>query len=172
MWFLEEPLHCVPWEPSLGLSRTEPARKQNTASRCPIDSSGVTGMDRLLWGHSVILQEAESAPLNPVGTQSKHGQPWVRAWELHSPVPCEAHLLYRLHGPAFLPPALRIRITCYYMSLLLDAFQREAVPLCNESCAPLVTLWGQEKRQCQRKGNGDCDMGCDEGYDGLRLKLS
>lgn len=58
------------------------------------------------------------------------------------------------------------------MSLPLDAFQRETVPLCNESCAPLATLWGQENRQSQGEGSGDYDLGCDEGSDGLRLKSS
>ena len=95
--------------------------------------------------------------------------PWVRGMchsqgqkaggEICSPAPCEAHLLYEPHGPTSLPQALHIRITCYYMSLLLDAFQGETVPLCNESGAPQTTLQGLERSRSQSQGEGDRD--CD-----------
>lgn len=58
------------------------------------------------------------------------------------------------------------------MSLPLDAFQRETVPLCNESRAPLAMLWGQKNRQSLGEGSGDWGLGCDKGCDGLRLKVS
>lgn len=84
----------------------------------------------------------------------------------------------RLQGPASLPQALHIKITCYYMSLLLDAFQRETVPLCKESCAPQASLQSPEQRQrpaeavtectkggCVRSWDRDSDRGCDRGCD-------
>lgn len=83
------------------------------------------------------------------------------------------------HGTASLSQALHIRITCYYMSLPLGAFQRETVPLCNESCAPRATLQNPEQRQWQREAMTDtvtestkegcdrvCKRDCDGGYDG------
>lgn len=136
---------------------------------------------RLKWGqgagesYGVILASSRKHSLPPEPSPCEHRVSTASlgaSLELYSTAPREVHLLYGLHGPASLPPALHIRITCYYMSLPLDAFQRETVPLCNESCAPLATLRGQRNRQSQGEGSGECGLCCDEGCDGLRLKLS
>lgn len=70
------------------------------------------------------------------------------------------------------PTSPHIQITCYYMSRPLDAFQRETVPLCNESCAPQAILQSPEQRQRQREGERGvigavtgCERGCDSSYD-------
>lgn len=103
----------------------------------------------MLWSHSRYSRKQNLDPWALWVHRLSRSQPRVLVRELYSPAPWEAHLLYRLHSPASLPQALHIRITCYYMSLPLDAFQRETVPLCNESCAPQATLWGRENWQSQ-----------------------
>jgi hypothetical protein len=48
-----------------------------------------------------------------------------QVWEFCSPAPCE-HIFCTGLGLASLSQALHIRITCYYVSLPLDAFQRDS----------------------------------------------
>lgn len=141
--------------PVLSSAVSEP-EKDKTQSLLLQAHSGVRESEVMTQNHLVILPETDTCPPphRPRGTHGvSHSQGGTAGWEICSPAPCTAHLLYEPLGPASLPQALHIGLTCYYMSLLLDAFQGETVPLCNESCAPQATLQGLEQSQSQGEGD-------------------